>query len=92
MRHALIPLDKLLPRQGTGMLGMHRHNELLGGTSAERQKRRRAERKHAAALGLEDMPGGPPVTGATPAQGGDLCSALFCMHICLCMSRVAVIC
>ena len=65
------------------MLGMHRHNELLGGTSAERQRRHRAEQKHAAALGLEDMSGGPPVTGMTPAEEGDLCSAPFSMRICL---------
>ena len=47
------------------MLGIHRHNELLGGTHAERQNRRRAEQKHAATLELEDMSGGHP------AQEGD---------------------
>lgn len=47
------------------MLGIHRHGELLGGTNAERQKRRRAGQKHAAELELEDVPRGQP------AQEGD---------------------
>ena len=74
------------------MLGMHRHNELLGGTSAERQKRQRAEQQHAVAMQLEDMPGGRPVTETMPAQDGDSYSAPSCTHTCLCISRVAVIC
>ena len=40
--------------QGTEMLAMHRHGELLGGNEEERLRRERAAREHATALDAQD--------------------------------------
>lgn len=40
--------------QGTEMLAMHRHGELLGGNEQERRRRERAALEHATALDAED--------------------------------------
>ena len=40
--------------QGTEILAMHRHGELLGGNEEERRRRERAAREHATALDAED--------------------------------------
>lgn len=41
-------------QQGSGMLGMHRHGELLGNNDTERLRRQRAAREHAATLDMGD--------------------------------------
>lgn len=75
----LIPVCK----QGSGMLGMHRHGELLGGNDKERCRRERAACEHAPTLEMEDGGGAglllkpAGVESAACRSGNDCCQRLW---------------